>query len=312
MRKITYFVPYPELIPVVRRLMDQPCYKGVFAHASIKYIPRMYDVEVEDGCDLVIARGYSIHVIRERFNGAIVEIPITGSDIVNAIAQCRKNTDCRKIGLIGDYSNMKDIQSMSSLFNINFVVYVIDNPDQIEDMVKRAIEEGCDALISGSHANKCVIKNGFKVYSGIIENSEEAIVRALNSAASLLKNMEYEANQMELLRLLAENVTDGLIFVDDKECIGIANANVGRILPNRKPVVGMGFQESFPFMARNYLKACRERQHLDNEIYRTRDMDIAVDFAPVLIGGEYKGMIITIHDIGRLQQREAQIRTKLN
>ena len=66
MRKITYFVPYPELIPVVRRLMDQPCYKGVFAHASIKYIPRMYDVEVEDGCDLVIARGYSIHVISPR------------------------------------------------------------------------------------------------------------------------------------------------------------------------------------------------------------------------------------------------------
>lgn len=197
MRKITYFVPYPELAPVVRRLMDQPCYKGVFANASIKYFPRMYDLEVEDGCDLVIARGYSIHVIRERFNGAIVEIPITGSDIVNAIAQCREHTDCQKIGLIGDYSNMKDIQSMSSLFNINFVVYVIDNPDQIEDMVKRAIEEGCDALISGSHANKCVIKNGFKVYSGIIENSEEAIGRALNSAASLLKNMEYEANQME-------------------------------------------------------------------------------------------------------------------
>ena len=88
------------------------------------------------------------------FSGAIVEIPITGSDIVKAIAQCRKNTNCQKIGLIGDYSNMKDIQSMSSLFNINFVVYVIDNPDQIEDMVKRAIEEGCDALISGSHANK--------------------------------------------------------------------------------------------------------------------------------------------------------------
>lgn len=101
MRKITYFVPYPELAPVVRRLMDQPCYKGVFANASIKYFPRMYDLEVEDGCDLVIARGYSIHVIRERFNGAIVEIPITGSDIVNAIAQCREHTDCQKIGLIG-------------------------------------------------------------------------------------------------------------------------------------------------------------------------------------------------------------------
>ena len=312
MRKITYFVPYPELAPVVRRLMDQPCYKGVFANASIKYFPRMYDLEVEDGCDLVIARGYSIHVIRERFNGAIVEIPITGSDIVNAIAQCREHTDCQKIGLIGDYSNMKDIQSMSSLFNINFVVYVIDNPDQIEDMVKRAIEEGCDALISGSHANKCVIKNGFKVYSGIIENSEEAIGRALNSAASLLKNMEYEANQMEFLRLLAENVTDGLIFVNDRERIGIANANVGRIFPNRRPVAGKGFQESFPFMAKNYLKACREKQHLDNEIYRTRDMNIAVDFTPVMIGGEYKGMIITIHDIGRLQQREAQIRSKLN
>ena len=312
MRKITYFVPYPELIPVVRRLMDQPCYQGIFVNASIQYFPIMYDVEVEDDCDLVIARGYSIHVIRERFSGAIVEIPITGSDIVKAIAQCRKNTNCQKIGLIGDYSNMKDIQSMSSLFNINFVVYVIDNPDQIEDMVKRAIEEGCDALISGSHANKCVIKNGFKVYSGIIENSEEAIARALNSAASLLKNMEYEASQMELLRLLAENVTDGLIFVDDRERIRIANANVGRIFPNRRPVAGKGFQEEFSFMTRNYLKACREKQHLDNEIYRTRDMNIAVDFTPVMIEDNYKGMIITIRDIGRLQQREAQIRTKLN
>ncbi len=312
MRKISYFVPYPELIPVVRRLMDQPCYEGIFANASIRYFPQMYDLEVEDDCDLVIARGYSVHVIRERFSGAIIEIPITGSDIVNAIALCRKNTDCRKIGLIGDYSNMKDIQSMSSLFNINFEVYVIDNPDQIEDMVKCAIDEGCDALISGSYANKCVIKNGFHVYSGIIENSEEAMERALNSAAGLLKNMEYEANQMELLRLLAENVTDGLIFVDNKERIRIANANVVKIFPNRKPVSGKYFQEEFSFMSRNYLKAYRDKQNLDNEIYRAWDMNIAVDFTPVMINGHYKGMLITIHDIGRLQQKEARIRTKLN
>ena len=62
--------------------MDQPCYQGIFVNASIQYFPIMYDVEVEDDCDLVIARGYSIHVIRERFSGAIVEIPITGSEIV--------------------------------------------------------------------------------------------------------------------------------------------------------------------------------------------------------------------------------------
>ena len=312
MRKITYFVPYSRLVPVVRRIMDQTRYEGIFTNASIEYFPKMYDVKVADDCDLVIARGYSIHVIRERFNGPIVEIPITGSDIANAIAQCRRNTDCQKIGLIGDYSNMKDIESMSCLFNIDFAVYMIDNPDQIEDMVKRAIEEGCDALISGSHANKCVIKNGFKVYSGIIENSEEAIMRALDSAAGLIKNMEYETNQMELLRLLAENVTDGLIFVDDKELIRIINASVSRIFSDRKLIGGRSFCQEFPFMARNYLKACREKQQLDNEIYRTCDRNIAVDFAPVMIGGVYKGMVITIHDIGHLQQREVQIRAKLN
>lgn len=312
MRKIIYFVPYPELIPVVRRLMDQPCYEGIFINASIKYVPRMYDLEVDDDCDLVIARGYSIYVIRERYKGAIVDIPITGSDIVNAIAQCRKNTNCKKIGLIGDYSNVKDIQSMSSLFNINFVVYVIDSPEQIETMVKRAIDEGCDALISGSHANKCVIENGFNVYSGIIENSEEAIMRALKSASELIKNMENEANQMEMLRLLAESVTDGLIFVDEKECISVANANVCKLFPNRGPIAGKKFSTEFSFMTRNFLKAQRDRQHLDNEIYRTRDMSIAVDFAPVIINHIYKGMIITIRDIGRLQQREAQIRSKLN
>ena len=49
--------------------MDQPCYQGIFVNASIQYFPIMYDVEVEDDCDLVIARGYSIHVIRERFSG---------------------------------------------------------------------------------------------------------------------------------------------------------------------------------------------------------------------------------------------------
>lgn len=292
--------------------MDDPGYNGIFSNALIKYYPRMYDIEVDDDCDLVIARGYSVHVIRERFKGAIVEIPITGSDIVNAIAQCRKNTDCQKIGLIGDYSNVKDIQSMSSLFNINFVAYVIDSPQQIEDMVKRAIEEGCDAIISGSHANKCVIKNGYNVYSGIIENSEEAIMRSLKSAASLIKNMENEANQMEMLRLLAENVTDGLIFVDDKDCIRIANANVCRMFLNRGSIAGKMFSNEFSFLNRNFLKARRENQHLDNEIYRTRDMNIAVDFSPVVIQGFYKGMIITIRDIGRLQQREAQIRSKMN
>lgn len=313
MKKLVFFAAYPDLVSTIKRLMGLPRYQGVFASSVVHYYPNMYDQIVDEDGDLVIVRGYSVQVLREKYDGPIIELPVTGSDLVNTIALCREKANPEKIGIIGDYSNLKDIEAMISISNLNLKVYMVNTPEEIDSIVQQAVAEGCDALISGAHAEKCILRHGYRVYSGVIEISEETIIGALDEAASYIKVMEAQSRRFDTLKLVADNMSDGLILTDDQGRIDIINAPAMRMLDMEGRVLGRQIHEALPCLAENYKRVQKERTPIDTVILTRDKAKLSVDFLPTTIENDTcNRTMIVLQDIERLQRKEIRIRNKLS
>lgn len=318
MRKIIYFVPYPELIPKVREVMNRAYYGELFSAASIRYNPDMFSQEVDEDCDLVIVRGCSVQVIKEKYNGPVVGVPVTKDDIVSSVEECRERMTPKKIGFIGDvggdYSTYEELWDLDSLAGLERNIYVADTPYEVENAVDRAVEDGCDVLIGGGHTDKCVLKKGYNVYRSIVKTSEEDIVKALNLAATFILSLEREKNQVNMFRYVAENVSDGLIYVDSNDCVRIMN-RATRMIAGIEMGEDNMISARIPFMADDFYKAKNGQTNLENVIFNRHSMKMSVDFIPI-VGEEsgtsqYQGMLITVRDIRQFQHKEIQIRNKL-
>ncbi|MCI8416752.1 MAG: sigma 54-interacting transcriptional regulator [Lachnospiraceae bacterium] len=313
MKKLVFFAAYPELVPTIKRLMHLSRYRGIFAGSVVHYYPNMYDQTVDEDGDLAIVRGYSVQVLKEKYDGPLIEIPVTGSDIVNTIALCRERANPKKIGIIGDYSNLKDIEAMISLSNLNLKVYMVNTPEEIDSIVQQAVAEGCDALISGAHAEKCILYHGYQVYSEIIKISEETIIGVLDEAVSYIKVMEAQNHQFDSLKLVADNMSDGFILTDGQGKIDIINVPAMRMLDTGGRVLGKQIEEAFPYLAGNCKRVREEQTPIDNVLLTRNKIKLSVDFLPTAIENDScSGTMIVLQDIERLQQKEIRIRNKLS
>jgi transcriptional regulator with PAS, ATPase and Fis domain len=313
MYKVLLIVPYPELEGLVEKIYRKAFKRNKFS-LDIKVI-RVEDIKKDDVMeryDVLIARGQSASLLKSMMpKKTVLEIPITGYDIMRAIIEAKEIYQSKKIGLFISNKTIHDEATLSKSFDMDIKTYIVPKAEDLHDNVVCAIEDGMDTLIGGyssiSEANQ------IGVNSIIIQTGEEGIYSVLYEAMELINTIAEEEKRNKTYQTILKESEEGIIYVNEERIIEIINRKGIQLLEAESNTIhNKSIDEVYPYLT-DLLDRLIEKQHyIQNELINVGDMIISFSLAPVVVNKHLMGAVITCQSASKIQQLETEIRKKLS
>ncbi|MDR3592431.1 MAG: sigma 54-interacting transcriptional regulator [Negativicutes bacterium] len=306
MGTIAFLIPHPQMVPVIKKaLQDQH-------QIHVEYCSLNKKIEsarklVEQGYEIIIARaGTAALLKRSGLPATIVELPITGFDIIRAVEKARKYGT--NIAVVAYETMVIGIDCLAAILDVNLRHYNIHNDNEAETMVAKAISEGADVILGGAVSVRDAEARGFP--SVFIESGDEGIVQAAQEAEHIARAIELEKAKRSLLTIVFDYVHDGLITVDRDQKITSMNMTAQKLLNVKAPAfMGQPIDKIWPNLnLENLMTDCRQAV---NEILTIRGLKVLCNKVPIIVNRKPTGLVIAFQDITKIQQAEARIRQEV-
>ena len=245
-------------------------------------------------------------------------IPIVGikTSIAEHLLAIKKNQNKYKKIAILNYGKIgEDSKLIFEMVDSNIKIYEFDENHDAEKCVKEAAEDGFDVIIGGISASGYADKYNIRHIE--IENTDESIRTAIDSAKQILSVRENEKIENERLNIQNEryrmvlNYTHDAIFAVDEKCdITLINEKACQIIDApEKELIGRNINR--------FIKNSRMDKVIATE---TRELDQLMDIngctymtnrTPIITDNMVRGAVAAFRDIRTIQENEERIRIKL-
>ena len=305
--KIVFFAPYPALRPVIEQVFrDRPdrdeinyqIYQDFFQN-SFEYID----------ADVVIARGFSAHSLQKR-GVLFAELKVSGYDVIEAVRRCQELARPKKIGLVGAFNMMYGSEAVAPVFpEISFQTYTSDDESKLESIVRRALKDGCDAIVGGYSSS--LLAKKFGVPSVIVNSGKDSVNAAIEDAKARYALYITEKGKSTEIANIMNYSFQGIISADNNGIITLANTNCYSILNFQGgSLLGHSVLEFFPQLS---LKLVTEGgKKILSDLIDRDNRKLTLNCVPVVLKSGITGCVLTFQDITQVQAEEERIRRKLH
>ncbi|MGL4789929.1 MAG: sigma 54-interacting transcriptional regulator [Anaerotignaceae bacterium] len=309
MIKMHIIVPYPELKRVVEKVIENHRFKERI-EKSITVVPMedLCSVKLK-GSDVVIARGYAARQIAlQGCEVPIIDITISGYDIFRSVKECMELYRPKKMAFVGFYSAFKEIEEFSSLLGCHLKVYKPKDYDQVDEVLRQAVRDGCDAVIGGqyvvSHAKK------MRINSIVIKTGEEAVHFVIDEAVRTYDLLGQERIKTKMHEIITQSAKEGIIYVDHQKKIKVVNKVACSVLKiERETITDL---ENLPDFEKDCVLVMESGKEKNGQLKNLGEITISVDYTPVVDNNYVAGVVISFQNITNVQKLEGQIRKKLS
>jgi transcriptional regulator, propionate catabolism operon regulatory protein len=310
MIKVTFIIPYDEIKDEVYSLLSEVNEEDIVLDTT--QIIGTQEAFLKDcTSDIIIARGVTCLALKKNMpNMSVIEIAVTGYDIIRAIDECKRKYNPRKIAVIGMESMTFGADSLSEIMGVDIVTFKIENEEESIRAIEKARENGADAIVSGLmtyHIAKSMGLNCVWIYTGK-EAVRQAIKEAVN-AASVIRN---ERTKSELLTIILENAKEAIIAVDRESKITAFNKAAYKSLniPASRNVKGSQINNILPGL--DLTRVIKNGEEETGIIDNINDTMIISNRVPIKAGTYKAGAVITFQNVDKIQEIESKIRKELN
>ena len=239
MKKILAIVPYEGL-------------KNLFHEVIVKHKIKNIDVYIGElkegvktaknmkkGYEVVISRGATAKFIREAIDLPVIEVNISGYDILRTLQLIDGLNE--KIGIMSYLNVISGVESIGKLLNKRFSLYPIHDENEIKEKLNEAHRDGIEVIIGDSFSATYAEKFGFR--SILISSGEEAVLDSIHEANLMANYLFREKENSKYYTTVLDQKKDGLIIIDSEykcqfinksaqELLGIDKGHVGEDLSN--------------------------------------------------------------------------------
>ena len=183
-----------------------------------------------------MGRNFTLEELKHQYpTKPVINIPITGYDIVQALCEAKKMYHCRKVGIVGRFFHMYQYEHMEEITGVETSYHPVDQGHDLECCVAEAVSQGCDCIIGG-YSTYLYLKNG-PIPVVTIKVSRETIFNVLEEAVHIAEEVKKEKEKSELFRIITQISNAGIFYVNDKGQIEIANREARKLFPTRSFIV---------------------------------------------------------------------------
>ena len=263
---------------------------------------------VEQGAEVVLARGVQAAFIRQYTNIPVAELTLTGQEIGLMIASAKKKVPdkkCPQIALIGFKNMFSDTTYADELFDIRLKFYDITAIEQAAEKVDLAIQEGADVLLGGDTVNALAAQKG--IPEQFIDSTEESIRSAIGVAKKMILTAEAEKNFTAQFETVLDNSYNGILEIDENKEIMIVN-RAGEELFHKKAsqLEGTALEKVIPELEQRYIDdvLSGKRDSFMTSVY-VAGVPMMLTAAPIQYENKIRGAIISLYRNASVRKNDA-------
>ncbi|MGA5688451.1 sigma 54-interacting transcriptional regulator [Cytobacillus pseudoceanisediminis] len=259
------------------------------------------------GTEVIISRGtLGLKLIESDLSIPVVQIPITGYDLLRTIKQAQKIG--QKIGIADTRDVLQGIQTIESVLGFSIEKHCVIVPEEAEAAVEALSKKEIDVLIGKSIFTNKVKNDSIKTV--ILTSGEESVIQAIHEARSLIEVRRTELKRTKELQAILDFIADGVIAVDEKGVITVCNPSVYSILNLPYDSV-IGKQIDDILVNSQMKKVLSTGKEELNRIQDANGVKVVANRIPIRHEQKVFGAVCTFQEVHRLQQQEQEIRKKL-
>lgn len=312
MISILFIVPYPELQEKVKYVLDNhPKKAQISSDIQVLTVDQTFRIDAAR-YDAIIARGFSFRQLKTLYpHMPIIDLAISGYDIIRTVADCRKAFHSRRISICGFYGKIYEASDLCRLLGCEVELYPSDDYEHLENNIKDAIANGCDALIGGYSATALADKH--HIPSRLIRTGEATILQAVNEAIRTAEQVQAERIVAETYKTIIYASKDGVLYVDSTGMIQVRN-RVAKTMNSQITLLTKPLKTTLPYLYKPFKEVMESGQEINGRIHAMEKggLTVSMAFIPVIVNGRVSGVVITLSDITQIQKLENQIRRSLS
>lgn len=313
MARIVFIAPNTKLYEVGQRIIsDMGMSQQVDVYQAILSdgvtIARRAEA---DGVDVIVSRGGTAEMIKKSgVRTPVIEIPITGPDLAQALIDAKKVTglETPRIAMLAFKNMMYDIELFSKLLDLHLMIYELDSDADIPAAVERAAQDQVDIVIGGITTIRLAATYGLSTL--ILASGEAALRTAFQEADKVAGARMLEKEKTQQFQVLIDYSMEGIIGVDRDNIIRVFNPAASKILRmSASSVIGADIRGILP---EHYVVGCMQygKEYL-GDILHLNQVKVLLNIAPIKVADEITGAIVTFQEASRIIEMEEKIRKEL-
>ena len=310
---IGLIAPYAELAGVASEVRDSMGLDFPIAVGILESAVGVAETLIHQGVEVIISRGGTAALLRNKLDIPIVEIKVTGYDVMRALHPYIGKD--RKIAIVGYQNVVHGCRIFGELFGLSIKELIIPADEINKDWeaaqqeVQRLVaENGMDVVIGDS-----LVRGRLKVENidiQMVESGKEAIVQAIEEAKHIGIVRENERRAYERLRTIIHSVHDGVVATDETGCITAVNLVAEEIFGfKERDVLGMTIGQAIPNTRID--KVLQTGQAELEQLQQTPKGYIVTNRVPITLEGQVQGVVATFQEVAKIQSVEQKIRQTL-
>lgn len=299
---------YKRLSAVMRSL-DYKVPQGVTFRIIDAQLPEVkaisQELERNNEVDLYISAGGSAWMLSQISEKPLVEIAVTGFDILNALQEASLTTG--GVAVITYQDSVRDMNPTFKALGIHAVHKVYMNAYEIEGLLLGLQDQGVEKIVSSSLVLEKALELGMRahfIYSPV--GVRDAIEQCFQAVVA----RQAEAERAYTLQMLLNYAYGGIIAVDAQGAVTEFNFSAENTLGiAKRTVLGKKIDKVLPgFSTKEIMDRGEEEIGTLKTVNR---INILANSIPITVGNKASGMVITFQDIGTIKESEKTIRRSL-
>jgi len=307
MAQITLIAPYPSLAELALSLCEEFDWPLEVVIGRGKEGLALAQQAALKGSNVIISRGITARCIKRETALPVVEIPITGFDMLRAYLKAAELGE--PVGVADKKNILCGFKTLSEILGQEIITFELEEdesnmPAAVEFLKKRGVK----SVIGKATLTKIVEEehlNGVLLTSG-----REAVIQAVEEAKRALYIQQQEMARLKEIKTIVDFNDDGIILIDRDKLIRAFNPAAEKLFGLKiENIIGLPITELLPL---HLIEPVWDKGQPEmGDFWSFLKEEVLVNRIPILVEGETQGMIITFQDVERIQKLEHKIRRNL-
>ena len=306
MKKIALFAPDQRRLEELRELLTEFQDELLFEVGSLLNGVAKARKLIDQGIEVILARGQTAEEIRDTFPTiTVIDIPTTSFDLVAALEKARAIS--HKVAVIAFPVVRREVQNLEAALGITLRKYDIARREEVDAAIDRALQDGAEVLLGGYVTAEAAKSRGIPYVQMVSGN--QAYIESFFNARRILASIDDERRKAGLIRTVLNHAYEGIVSVDEKCRVVAINPVAERIINFPRGSLGCHINSVWPELQMEKIIASGKKEI--DRLYQINGIRILCNKVPIKDRQGTVGAVVTFQDITKIQLMEARIRKEV-
>ncbi|WCK52651.1 PrpR N-terminal domain-containing protein [Aneurinibacillus sp. Ricciae_BoGa-3] len=241
--KVLAVLPYPGLQDLIQdKTRNVPGIVIECIVADLKEALPFVENAEQNGYDVILSRGGTAELIRKSVSLPVVDIPVSGYDILRVLTLVKDSNV--PTAIIGFQNICNGASTVSNLLNFTLPIYTVEAEEQVAETLETAFNKGARVVLGDVVTVKTAEAFG---YQGVlITSGPESVEKAIEEVQQVYDIYKKGQEESGFFETILNTVPQAVVVIGSDDKVKFANAAANRFIKGQHKNINSGILAAPP------------------------------------------------------------------